>query len=325
MPNRCCYWILVLTALLPKLSSGAEAVGPQNPFFKYVTGGAATMVTYTPSELDPRQEANQRRLTTSSIRADLAALRPAFDGLVLYGYHEATTARILAVAKDLEYRAIVLGIWDPKSSDEVEGVARLAKEYQADLAIAVLVGNEGITFKRYEMEDLTIAGGRLRRMLPAQIPLSTSEPLVGYQQEAVRSFGDFLAPNIHPVFDRPQLAAAEAAGWAREQALTLARKSGKSVLLKETGFPHAGKDAFSPATQAAFWSAYLKLGRVARTGNSSDAWVFHGVGFEGFDLPWKSEESKLEIEKSWGLLSPTRQPYPAFEVWRAEARSKAGR
>lgn len=165
----------------------------------------------------------------------------------------------------------MLGIWNPKSSDEVEGVARLTNEYQADLALAVLVGNEGITFKRYELEDLTIAGDRLRRMLPAQIPLSTSEPLVGYQQEAVRSFGEFLAPNLHPVFDRPQLTAAEAAGWAREQAARLARETNKPVLLKETGLPHAGNEAFTPTTQAAFWSAYVKPGRLARAGGSSNA------------------------------------------------------
>ena len=33
-----------------------------------------------------------------------------------------------------------------------------------------------------------------------------------------------------------------------------------------------------------------------------------------------SEESKLAIEKSWGLLSPRREAYPAFEAWRDAAR-----
>lgn len=62
------------------------------PLFQYLTGSpAATMVTYTPSQLNPRQEVNQQRLATTSLRADLEALRPAFDGLVLYGYHEAGT------------------------------------------------------------------------------------------------------------------------------------------------------------------------------------------------------------------------------------------
>lgn len=96
MSYRDGYYVLAVAALLPVLNLCADEVGSQAPFFKYVTG-AATMVTYTPSELDPRQEANQQRLTTSSIRADLVALRPAFYGLILYGYHEATTARILAV------------------------------------------------------------------------------------------------------------------------------------------------------------------------------------------------------------------------------------
>ena len=89
-----------------------------------------------------------------------------------------------------------------------------------------------------------------------------------------------------------------------------------AVILKETGFPHAGKPAYTLQTQAAFWTAYLKPGRLAPATSGGDNWVFYGVGFEAFDLPWKSEESKLEIEKSWGLLSPSREAYPAFDVWR---------
>jgi exo-beta-1,3-glucanase (GH17 family) len=286
------------------------------PLFAVLTSDPAPrLVTYTPSQLDPRQEVNQRKLATSSIRADLEALQPAFDGLVLYGYHEACTPRILAIAKDLKYRVVLLAIWDPKSAAEVDGVAALVKLHVDDFALGVLVGNEGITFKRYETEDLTIAAARLRQQLPKTVPIGTSEPLVGYKSEFVRSFGDFLAPNIHPVFDRPALKPTEAAAWAREEAGKLVTQAKKPVILKETGFPHAGKPEYTPDTQRDFWAAYRKPGALARSG---DAWAFHGIAFEAFDLPWKSEESKLGIEKSWGLMSPKREPYPAFDVWKGK-------
>src|SRR5436305_943088 len=142
---------MLLTALLAGtvLPAPARTDEPQDkrfPFFAYLTGApTATMIAYTPSQLDPRQEVNQRRLATSSIRADLEALRPAFDGLVLYGYHEACTPRLLAVAKSLGFRAVLLGVWDPKSAAELDGVAELARMYENDLAVGVIVGNEGIT------------------------------------------------------------------------------------------------------------------------------------------------------------------------------------
>ena len=153
---------------------------------------------------------------------------------MLYGYNEACTPRILAVARDLKFQSVLLGVWDPRSATELDGVAELARLHEKELALGVLVGNEGVTFKRYEPEDLAIAASRLRKKLPARIPLSTSEPLGAYAKTALVEFGDFLAPNIHPVFDRPQLR------------------------LKESG---------------------------------------------------------LIVEKSWGLLSTDRHPYPAFNVW----------
>ncbi len=295
------------------------------PLFAYLTGTPTPrLVTYTPSQLDPRQEVNQRRLATSSIRADLEALRPYFDGLVLYGYHEACTPRILALARELKFRAILLGIWDPKSAAELDGVAELARWYEKDFALGILVGNEGITFKRYEAEDLTIAARRLRDKIPRSVPLATGEPLVGYRQDFVRAFGDFLAPNIHPVFDRPHLGPEKAAAWARAEAAKLARQAQKPVLLKETGFPHDGKKIYSPAAQEAFWAAYLKPGLLVRP-DGSGAWVYHGIAFDAFDLPWKSQDSKLTIEKSWGLFSNQRQPLPALAVWKALPASEVGR
>src|SRR5262249_45704604 len=281
-PMRKCWLCLALLCVLPRSAVADQEPDTRYPLFAYLTGKpAATMVGYTPSQLDPRQPANQQRLATSSIRADLEALRPAFDGLVLYGYHEACTRRILGVAKDLKYRAVLLALWDPKSAAEADGVAELARLHEKDFALGGLVGNEGITFKRYEAEDLRLAAARLRAKLPKTIPLATSEPLAGYQHDFVRDFGDFLAPNIPPVFDRPNLAPADAAAWAREEAAKLAARAKKPVLLKETGFPHGGKEMYTPASQKEFWAAYVKPGLVAS--KETPAWVFHGVAFEAFD------------------------------------------
>lgn len=272
-------------------------------------------ITYTPSKLDPRNPANNQSLLTSEIREDLEALRPIFDGLVLYGYHEACTPRITAIAKSLKFRSVMLAIWDPKSAAEVDGVAALAKLHAKDFDLAIIVGNEGITFNRYELEDLQIAESRLRASINANIPLTTSEPLVGYEQEAVRSFGDFAAPNIHPVFDNEKATAAEAAKWTREKALDLAAQCKKPLLVKETGFPHAGKPTYTPASQHEFWKAYRQAG-VLEKSTQPGIWSFHNVAFEAFDLPWKSEASGLEIEKSWGLFSSDRKPHPAQEAWK---------
>lgn len=318
MPRRS----LLAVVVAAFLASPVAAAEPDRrfPLFAYLTGSPApSMVAYVPSELDPRQEGNNRRLATSSIRADLAALRPAFDGLVLYGYHEAATPRIVAVAKELKYKAVLLAVWDPKSAAELDGVAALAKLHENDLALGVIVGNEGVTFKRYEAADLTIAAARLRRSLPDSVAVTTSEPLFLYKEAFAREFGDFLAPNIHPVFDQKELAPADAATWARSEAAKLAKATNKAVLVKETGMPHAGTregKTYSPALQAAFWEAYLKPGKLV----AGSPWVFHGVAFEAFDMPWKAAESKLEIEASWGLMNPKRVPHPAFDVWKAAAK-----
>ena len=290
------------------------------PFFSYLTNKEepGRMICYTPAELDPRNEANQGRLLTSSIRADLTALRPAFDGLVLYGYHEQCTPRVLAVAKELGYRGVLLAIWNIKSSAEIDGVAALARQYDGQFNMAVLVGNEGITFKRYELEDLAIAEKRIRPLLPKNVPISTSEPLHGYTNETILKFGEFCCPNIHPVFDRKELDAEKAAAWTREEAAKIVKRACKPVIVKETGFPHAGKEMYTPTSQSEFWHHYTQAGTLVVVDDKPTAplWACHGVAFEAFDLPWKSQESKMEIEKSWGLMGQDRKPYPAFRVWK---------
>ena len=278
------------------------------------------LVGYTPSELDPRDPANHARLPTVSVRADLEALRPGFDGLILYGYHEADTPRIVELAARLNYTAVLLAVWDPRSADELDGVARLCELHADELNLAVVVGNEGLLFDRYSEEDLSLAAARLAKTLPAGVPTTTSEPVGLYERAFVREFGDFLLPNIHPVFDRPAAPPAEAAAYARAEAARLARQSGRPVILKETGVPHAGTPpaggvTYTPEMQRDFWAAYVAPGLLNET-DAGAGWVYHGAAFEAFDLPWKSEASGLPIERSWGLLNEAREPWPAFAVWR---------
>jgi exo-beta-1,3-glucanase (GH17 family) len=108
----------------------------------------------------------------------------------------------------------------------------------------------------------------------------------------------------------------EAAAWAREQALALAHQSKKPVMLKETGFPHGGKETYTPDTQKEFWSSYKGPGVLVST-SDKHVWVCHAVAFEAFDLPWKANASNLPIEAFWGLMSPRREPYPAVDLWKA--------
>jgi exo-beta-1,3-glucanase (GH17 family) len=307
-----CRLVWVFLAMMPVAASAAEPT----PLFlqKLAQTNGPQFVAYTPSELDPRDPANQSRLKTSSIQADLEALRPVFSGLVLYGYHEACTPRIMAIAEQLQFEAILLAVWDVKSAAELDGVAALAQQAPGSMAVAICVGNEGLTFGRYEEADLAIAEKRLRWKLGTAIPLTTSEPLVGYERPTVQKFGDFLAPNIHPVFDRKELGAAAAANWTRQEAFRLAKLTGRSVLVKETGFPHGGDVRYSPEEQAAFWRAYRSPGLVVRLPDSTVV-VNHAVAFEAFDLPWKSAASMLAIEACWGLRSATREPRLAWKEW----------
>ncbi len=319
MPVRTIILILFILAgstAQPGIFAG-EPEKQDSPLFRYLSHEAgALMVAYTPSGLDPRYEPNYPAHPTSSIRADLMALKPYFNGLVLYGYHPAATPRILSIARELGFRAVLFGIWEPKSAMEIDGVAELIRQFKSDFAMGVIIGNEGILFKRYESDDLKFAADRLRGKIPGNIPLTTSEPLVSYESDFILKFGDFLAPNIHPAIDRPQLQAAPAAAWAREEAIRLAAMAGKPVLLKETGFPHGGEVKFTPQSQEKFWSSYLSPGTLVRLKASNKVWVYFGVAFEGFDTPWKVEQYSLSIEKSWGLFSVERKAYPAVEVWR---------
>jgi exo-beta-1,3-glucanase (GH17 family) len=304
-----------LLLLVAALAADVARADVESGFMAYLRSERPSLVAFNPSSFDPRTPPGGG-YPADPLRADLAALRPAFDGLVLYGFDPRVTPGILEQAAALGYRATLLGIWDPKSEAEVAGVAEMVRRYADRLALAVCIGNEGINDNRYKMEDLERVRDRLRAFVGSATPLpvTTSEPAGDYGWPPLRVFGDFLAPNIHPAIDQEALGPQAAVAWVRGRAEAVARVSGKPVLVKETGFPNGGAAPHTPERQRAFWADWLSRGRLLAT-DRSPAFVSFAAAFEAFDAPWKVVRSEDPIEGHWGLMTADRHPYPAFEAW----------
>lgn len=306
---------LVLCALL---SATPLAAAEPPAFLTFLQGPRPAMIAYVPASFDPRRPPADN-WPTERIRADLEALRPAFDGLVLYQFRPDVTPATLEQAAALGYRAVLLGIWDPRSEDELAGTAELVRGWSGRLALAVVIGNEGLNDNRYDMADLARARDRLRSLIGPQaaaLPVTTSEPAGDYGWPPLLAFGDFLAPNIHPAIDQASLAPQSAVAWVHRRAEAIAQAAGRPVLVKETGLPNGGADGFSPERQAAFWTAFLAAGRLSRL-TTPPTFVSFAAAFEAFDAPWKAEELRDRKEGRWGLMSVDRRAYPAFDAWAA--------
>ncbi len=309
-----------MAALLAGIIASTPAhAAPVPPFLAYLAQSMppATLVAYNPSGYDPRRPLPADGYPAAEIRADLAALRPGFDGLVLYAYQPGLTPVVAAAAADLGYRAILLGIWDPKSPVERNGIVELAARYNDRIALGVVIGNEGINDNRYDLADIRAAASDLARRLPSgvRLPVTTSEPAGDYGWVPLRAFGDFLAPNIHPALDRADMTADASASWVRGKAVAIARVAGKPVLVKETGVPHGGAPGLDPERQRAFWAAYTAPGLTRAVDGAGI--VSFAAGFEAFDAGWKADALGSPLEGGWGLLTAARTPYPAFAVFAA--------
>jgi exo-beta-1,3-glucanase (GH17 family) len=307
--------LALLAALVAPPASAAE----QPSFLAYLQSPIPAMIAYVPTGFDPRQPASGS-WPAERLHADLAALRPAFDGLVLYDCRPDVTPGALDQAAALGYRAVLLGIWDPRSEVEIAGTAELVRRWGGRLALAVVIGNEGINDNRYDIADLARARDRLREWLGSAgmtVPISTSEPAGDYGWPPLLAFGDFLAPNIHPAIDQAALAPEAAVSWVHRRAETIAQAAGRPVLVKETGLPNGASEAFSPERQHAFWTAWLAAGRLVPI-HGGPTFASYAAAFEAFDAPWKAEQLRDPTEGHWGLMSVERRPYPAFNVWVAD-------
>lgn len=258
-------------------------------------------VAYTPRGFDPNLGTGPVAIET--IRADLLQLRPYFDGLVTYSSARGLDA-VPGVARELGYRAVVVGVWDPANADELARAFESARS-ERDVVIALALGNEGLYFERYDAAALARAFTRARDEVPG-VAVTTTEPFFVYLDPARASAlpaQDFALPTVHPI-DQPWFASAGPAigvDFVVNIVRDLEARTGLAVLVKETGVPSGPADeGFSEAAQAAFWVA------LAAKLPPTRAHAF--VRFEAFDAPWKTAAVAADTgdvrgtEAHWGFF-----------------------
>jgi exo-beta-1,3-glucanase (GH17 family) len=273
-------------------------------------------ISYTPrsfSIVDGRTVAAIEK----GIRADLKLLRQYFNGLITYSATDGVES-VPAVAREMDYRSVIMGIWDPASETEIRNVIRAARRYPA-LVSAVIVGNEGLYAKRYTMGDVRRTMQRLKKECPS-LAVTTSEPFFLYFKKDYTDFfsaHDLLMPNIHPIFE----------SWFRpddpipgvNMVLNLVGQFREAyrrpLLIKETGLPSgpaARKSGFSPESQALFWRELL-----VRFPASAEVAL---ACFEAFDAPWKPATIGDEFpgdhreEAFWGFFTAGGEGKPVIKV-----------
>jgi len=253
-------------------------------------------ICYTPTQFIPGTGPHP---SDSSVRDDLVNLKKhGFRGLITYG---ADVDAIPRIATEEQFE-IMLGIWDPTSPGEIE--AALSQAKSSPSVKAIIVGNEGLMTRRYQLDQLTEAMDRVRSA-DLGVLVSTTETVDEIKKNPVLiELSDFVTANAHPYwYDIKEPEAAVA--WTVSAHEEVARLAGdKPVLLKEVGLPTGGDPAVSEAAQKAYYEALMKE-------PVSFAW------FEAYDMPWKTHQP---VEPHWGLFLLDRTPKAIAKYLQEESR-----
>ncbi len=308
---------LLVVLLCMAFVTGPAAAAETVPDRLATTLATQRFVSYVPREFAMRYGTPQPA-TAAGIRDDLQRLRPYFSGIITYGLGHGQ-ALIPALAVEAGFQALIVGVWDPTDTAELDQAIALARQYPQQIC-AVILGNEGLFWKRYSARDLQTAAAYVRERLP-QLALGSSEPFSVYlDSPAAPSLLalDLLLPNVHPRFEpwfKPDNLQ-QASSFVVEVLQRLHAASDKPVLIKETGLPSApAEQGFTAERQHAFWR--LLLQRIPAGPRQNVA------GFEAFDAPWKPRELQDEFgrlepsEAHWGLFDQHGNAKPALDAFGA--------
>jgi exo-beta-1,3-glucanase (GH17 family) len=204
---------------------------------------------------------------------------------VTYG-SAGTLAQIPRLAREAGFQAVIMGVWDIDSGEEIMN-ATLAAEYVDGYCL----GNEGL-HSRYSLEELIRALAGIKES--THKPATTTEQVADYANDNVLNLGDWIFPNIHPFLcavKEPE----KAARWIKKHYQRLEKHcpADKIVFFKEVGYPTSGMPEASERNQKKFFENM----------ENSDGILF--VYFEAFDQAWKEEPP---CEPYWGLFTRFRKP-----------------
>jgi exo-beta-1,3-glucanase (GH17 family) len=270
-------------------------------------------IAYQPTEL---KMFNGRSTPASraSIAEDLRVLRPKFDALITYGSHSGGEF-IADVAASLKYKAVIIGIWNIRDSQEVANAIASWRRHP-ELVVGVSFGNETVLGKREDYASLAALLKNFRATYPG-LPVATTEPFHLWTDSGsspVLKQMDFMLANVHPIFQPwfkekgDDVAAQFVVNVGRE----LTAKFCGPVLIKETGIPTApAESGFSAKRQASFYKE-LQL-RLPSTRKMTFAY------FSAFDASWRvADDHPTEgfhpEEAHFGLYSEDRKPKQVLTI-----------
>lgn len=249
------------------------------------------------------------RVDPDSIRSDLKVLRDRFDSLVTYTAINGEEA-IPAIAASLGYRALIIGVYDPFNTTEMNAAIAAARA-NPKLVVGLSLGNELVFFHRHTAAEMERRLDTVRQVIP-QVALATTEPFhMFYPAEAAPLLQrmDFLLPNVHPIFE-PWFRNAsneDAAQFVVNVVSKLAESYCGPILVKETGIPTAPEaKGYTEARQAGFYQALEQRFRPS----TDHAFAY----FAAFDTPWRLNDygpqgqRPATEEAYWGLYDERRQP-----------------
>jgi len=277
----------VIVLLILSVLIGVGGCQPQ----KYITPqwvdkvSKSVWVAYSPPNGNPDRGIQP---TNDDIQKDLTALRRAgFSGLVTYGSSGILGREIVRLAQAAGFEGLILGVWDPFNQEELNNAISAAN---SPIVLGFCVGNEGL-HERYEITDLALAIEKLHAATGK--PVTTTEQIDDYGEEALLTLGDWIFPNAHPYF-HSQTEPVLAVRWTATAFDNLSKKTDRFIIFKEVGLPSAGDSAgrLSETDQDLYYHGLVK---------TSVRFVY----FEAFDQPWKTY---LPVEPHWGIFQADRSP-----------------
>ncbi|RUP45965.1 glycoside hydrolase superfamily [Jimgerdemannia flammicorona] len=200
---------------------------------------------------------------------------------------------------------VLAGIWFTDDASYRTGIssflATLRSQPSSVLStnlMGVIVGNENVN-SGFMSEGQLIAyiqdaSAQIKGAGFSSVKITTAEPPNTYTKTIMDlSVIDFVLPNVHPYFG--QVSVGEAFSNLMSQVNALKTKTGKPLIVGETGWPSAGNTFGSAVPSLANEQLYAKDVICNAPGQNLQYFFF-----EAFDSVWK-QPGQFGVEQHWGV------------------------